>query len=346
MTDKVETSIFVARGDCFTVCIFERQIAIQNDSLKVKSQTIPEDLGEIAAVVAWGKQFVLAHSSKLLSVWLVDEQSKATCTSRCGPFAKRLMVLQNLPECDTVLVGDAVGDIFTVCLAAASEPKLSFGHMSSIAALSSLTYGKDKKIMVASGDKDGKIRVAPFPAVYDITSFCLGHHTSLAVICLAFVGDRVLCASSDLSGDLLVHDISSGEVLGALQFAQMVSSIAVCSGGPSSIYIALDGEPFVIQLSLPSLEKVTQFGPFPGGVVSLISFDPSFLLVGTPQEPYFLKVALTGNAPNEPLQALTEALGIPQRLGTSCVIVSVPQAMREFTDSKRRRGQEDEEADT
>lgn len=109
-----------------------------------------------------------------------------------------------------IIVSDSVGDVFTFPLSescdatveAEHEKRLMLAHFSLVT--DCLVQGK----LVASCDRDNRIRISRFPRSYVIEAFLLGH--SDLVTCLAWVSDSLLLSGS-ADGSVCLWDVTTGE---------------------------------------------------------------------------------------------------------------------------------------
>uniref|UniRef100_A0A7S1THT1 WD repeat-containing protein 4 homolog n=1 Tax=Compsopogon caeruleus TaxID=31354 RepID=A0A7S1THT1_9RHOD len=154
-----------------------------------------------------------ATEDKRVHYWVYDAASGLTKRGS-RKFSKRLSYLEFSGDARFLIVADKVGDIHRVALATISgesnEEEESeapwMGHFGLVTCIS-LGVGR-----VASGDREGKIRVSRYPDSFVIDSFCLGHKT--AVSCVSFVDDSAcLLLSGDASGHVCLWDASNGDLL-------------------------------------------------------------------------------------------------------------------------------------
>lgn len=120
-----------------------------------------------------------------------------------------------------VLVSDAFGDVFRlpidrpVNLREEEDQDIyrMLGHFSTLTSVASSEH------LIATGDRDGKLRISRFPDAFVIESFCLGH--TEFITCLEWVcGERLVSGAGD--GTVRLWEAKSGCQLGVISCTDRV----------------------------------------------------------------------------------------------------------------------------
>lgn len=134
---------------------------------------------------------------------------------------KRLTDVAFADEGRSLIVSDAFGDIYHLPLNECvnvrdddmHEKYLLLGHFATVT-----TIAKGKKY-IASGDREGRIRVSRFPDAFVIQSFCLGHSEFVTSLTWTGVSERLL--SSGGEGCVRLWDSTTGDEIACLNVGEI-----------------------------------------------------------------------------------------------------------------------------
>lgn len=146
------------------------------------------------------------------------------------------------------MVSDAFGDVYALPVyesvnlreEGAQDDHMILGHFSTVTDIA-LIGG-----VIASGDRDNKIRLSKYPLSYVIEAFCLGHEEFVTSVC--WWGDRLLSGSGDGSVRMWDRDGTSvginkiGEsdvVKQVVKDEVVVGKIVVCPWNSEKVVVAL-----------------------------------------------------------------------------------------------------------
>lgn len=210
--------------------------------VRLTDATTPGRHGDVVRAIAFdssGRLFASAGDDKLVKVW--DATSWACMrTWRAG---KKVSALAFSHDGRWLLFADKFGIVYVLPTSAPpgkeGEASQLLAHCCSI--ITCLASSHDGHL-IASGDRDFKIRVSVFPpeplgGAPEIESFCLGHR--LFVTCVAFVGPTParpagLLLSGGGDGTVRLWDPVSGQ--------QLCSVAILPAWGGEASYIGVGGE--------------------------------------------------------------------------------------------------------
>ena len=117
-----------------------------------------------------------------------------------------------------MVVADRFGDVSSVDVENLDQaPKLLFGHVSM---LTDCLFMNNDKLLLTS-DRDEKIRVTRYPQTEVIHGFLLGHHSSIATLCVPRYAHNIV-VSGGADPSVLVWDPVACESLAQLNMEQML----------------------------------------------------------------------------------------------------------------------------
>jgi WD40 repeat protein len=150
------------------------------------------------AISSDGATVATASDAKRLRCWHNNDLSEAEAPRRVSG-----MCMAPLGDGLALLVCCA-GELYALPLPALDKaPKCLLGHTSSV--LTGVAYANG---LVATADRNEKVRVSQFPRCEEIASFCLGHTDFVAGVEFLSGAHLVSCGGD---GELRVWDASSGD---------------------------------------------------------------------------------------------------------------------------------------
>jgi len=213
-------------------------------------QRLLED--DLVVAAAFGEDvFAAATDSKRVVTWSISGDNQFRQIGE-HLMPKRVSALRILRPSKDVLVADKTGDLRRLPSAVdggspvtvkdaeegGTEPLL--GHFSVLTDVDVDVGGK----LVATSDRDNKIRVSRLPDAFVAEAFLLGHEDSVARV--HFVErDQTRLVSSSLDGSIRLWDVREGRVLDKYQLAgsQFVSGLVGCDG---DMFAVVHGAPCVL----------------------------------------------------------------------------------------------------
>jgi tRNA (guanine-N(7)-)-methyltransferase subunit TRM82 len=165
---------------------------------------------------------------------------------------KRLASLSFSSDGTAFIVGDRVGDVYCFAIQKPLQDSLSptppaviktvvsedatpiLGHFSTI------TDVAVRQGLIASSDRDNRVRVSKFPKTCDIQSFCLGH--TAFVTRLAWIDDKRLVSGGG-DGFLRLWQADTGVELAALHLGNCIENHVDRAVGSPDVVIALSVNP-------------------------------------------------------------------------------------------------------
>ncbi|CAI7769774.1 unnamed protein product, partial [Closterium sp. NIES-54] len=181
-----------------------------------------------------GRVMATAGDDKIVNLWVREEQSVSNSWICCHKekVSKRVSAMGYSSDGRWLLFADKFGVVHALAVPSPTDlaaqngeggegkravetAKQLLGHCCSIITCLAVSHGNR---FIATGDRDGKIRVSVFPdnpleGAHEIQSFCLGHTGFLTA--LAFVGEPVLAKHSGTDGAAAAGDGSQQLLLSA-----------------------------------------------------------------------------------------------------------------------------------
>ncbi len=154
---------------------------------------------------------------------------------------------------DAVLIADKSGDVFRVSLIPpfSPEPSLLLGHLSIVTDLQMCPTGR----LLATADRDEKVRLSRYPNSYNIAAFLLGHHSFVCRVAFSPCGLFLCSAGGD--GRLLLWNVASGEKVAELDLNSLAGDEALPCGlfwADSRVLVVFEGRPRAAVVTASSLE--------------------------------------------------------------------------------------------
>ncbi|CAI5516308.1 unnamed protein product [Closterium sp. Naga37s-1] len=181
-----------------------------------------------------GRVMATAGDDKIVYLWVREEQSPSNSWICCHKekVSKRVSAMGFSSDGRWLLFADKFGVVHALAVPSPADlaaqnggggegkravetAKQLLGHCCSIITCLAVSHGNR---FIATGDRDGKIRVSVFPdhpleGAHEIQSFCLGHTGFLTA--LAFVGEPASAKHSETDGAVAAGDGSQQLLLSA-----------------------------------------------------------------------------------------------------------------------------------
>ena len=183
-----------------------------------------------------GEFLVTIDGDKTVRVWNVASK-ECVASHRLPKKLSSLTVapLQGGAVTEVALVGDKTGDVWALPLPGLGQATLMLGHTASIVTGLALVGPPGGGCLVASADRDEKVRLSCWPETSLVSNFCLGHTEYVSGI--ASHGERVVSVSGD--GTLRAWAASSGCETG--RHACLATPVALAVSGAGLVAVASAG---------------------------------------------------------------------------------------------------------
>lgn len=187
---------------------------------------------------------------------------------------KRVTAITFNPSSSHVIVSDAFGDVYQLDINESINVRedeearyLLLGHCCSIIDIAI------RQNVIASADRDAKLRISSYPNSYIILSFCLGHSQFVSCIEWTAIPFQLLSAGGD--ANLILWDTTAGEKLSLIDLRKcqavkqmgervvvtklciMGDDVAIFTIGECSMVYAVSG---LKEGKLHDVRSVTDFG--------------------------------------------------------------------------------------
>lgn len=161
---------------------------------KKRSKNPQENAEPIVRAIAFSKDnstVAFGGDDKVLRAWNLAAD-KLVCAKS---IPKRITEL-HFDHKGRVVFADKFGDVFRVSLTDGKEDvadeggECILGHISTVSCMKLDPTCK----VIATGDRDEKVRVSRYPDAYNIVTYCLGHKSS--ILGIVFCSDGLLCSGA------------------------------------------------------------------------------------------------------------------------------------------------------
>lgn len=214
-----ETFIFIAAGDSLLV-VSPRAVGKQ----RVKVLSLEQGKGNDIASIAVGYNgdnchVFAAFSNKQLCCWdAVTGNVVGSAALKKAPTALVHGTFDGTQESsdrifETVTVSDKAGDLYATDSPLLKKQMLIGGHTASVITDLAL-YGN----MIATADRDEKVRVSHYPNTHAITSYCLGHTSVVSSVSFILIEKKIVLVSSGWDHKMLLWDPYTGSQVGHHSF--------------------------------------------------------------------------------------------------------------------------------
>lgn len=162
-----------------------------------------------------GKWLLTAADDKVVKLW---DTSKWECTKQCT-MPKKVSAGCFSEDSRYMVVGDKFGDVSVASVEGEESLCPLLGHFCAIiTALQVDATGR----WLASGDRDGKLRISSFPedpckGSWEVGTYCLGHASCVTCATFSTVAGSYVLLSGGADGRLLVWDYTSGQIVCSMQ---------------------------------------------------------------------------------------------------------------------------------
>jgi WD40 repeat protein len=185
-----------------------------------------------------GSKLFIGYSNKLVACWdfrtleLLGSATlrKQPTSIQFGSFHGKQ--LNKSGDCsktyDVLLASDKAGEVFALDAPKLSKQALLAGHTASVITDMAIHTSSSGKTLVATADRDEKVRISHFPDLENISTFCLAHTNVVASVTFVELAGRVMVLSTGWDHTLLLWDATTGQCL------QSVSFLAPEQGSSSS----------------------------------------------------------------------------------------------------------------
>jgi len=167
-----------------------------------------------------------------------------------------------------VVVADKAGDVYRYDYdAAPPSSTLVAGHVSMLLSVSLLDGGTK----AVTADRDDKIRISAYPAMYDIHGYCLGHR-EFVISAVSVPGREGLLVSASGDGTVKLWDVATCTLLDSLALCKgLINAMVAFAGGGIAASAARSGTVHTVRVTAAAEPKLER-GPdvtVEGHVVSL-----------------------------------------------------------------------------
>jgi WD40 repeat protein len=253
LIDCAENAIYVVAENV----VIKKNISLDT-SISVYQHKIDND-SHIVSIASSSTHLFASFSDKTVCCWDKETTSlvssavmrKQSTAIQYGAFTQS--DLQSGPTAqqdkrvyEVLLVSDKAGEVFAVDVPNMKKQALLAGHTASVITDLSLMQGpagSARTSIVATADRDEKVRVSHFPDMENIQSFCLGHkHVVSSVQLLQHMG-RSVAVSAGWDHQLILWDAMTGALLHSVSFQQNAGTETDGASSASAAAAGADAAP-------------------------------------------------------------------------------------------------------
>jgi hypothetical protein len=175
-----------------------------------------------------GNHLFVGHSNKVLACWELASLScissatlrKQPTSLQFGTFDSRELnkAAPSQPR-DVVLASDKAGEVFALDAPGLKKQALVAGHTASVITdMATHASASAGRTLVATADRDEKVRISHFPDMENISTFCLAHTKVVTSVCFVEFAGKTLLLSTSWDHKLILWDAITGEALQTISF--------------------------------------------------------------------------------------------------------------------------------
>eukprot|EP00002_Diphylleia_rotans_P012699 TRINITY_DN2485_c1_g1_i1.p1 TRINITY_DN2485_c1_g1~~TRINITY_DN2485_c1_g1_i1.p1 ORF type:complete len:416 (-),score=94.03 TRINITY_DN2485_c1_g1_i1:205-1452(-) len=168
-----------------------------------------------------GKKMISFGDDKQVVFWNLDNEKLTFSPSAPRPIQKKVSKAMFYDDEESkVMYCDKGGDVAVIEESGdSSQPEVLLGHY---AVLTDMALSRDRKL-IATSDRDEKIKVSLFPKTYIAKTFCYGH--TQFVTNIGFLNDRLVSGAGD--GTLRVWNPLTGAMLSTSSFVHREGKLSL-----------------------------------------------------------------------------------------------------------------------
>ncbi|EAY21029.1 hypothetical protein TVAG_172870 [Trichomonas vaginalis G3] len=246
--------------------IAPNKLAVLDKNNKISSETELE--ADLNAIAIDKNRIAVGLRNKEIIIY--NYQEDGTITEQFKATAERIaeeLAFSDYKGKDCLLLNDG-GDIFAYDIADMKNPHLLLGH---IATTTSFAISPDHKVL-ATSDRDGRIRFSKYPNAFDIITFGLQHEEFISDIIYLPSGELI---SADGDGQLAKWDSNGNFVKLERTFTEQTiirriclfnDKIAAINENSSNVYV-VDTESLKVVDTIKTNLQPLCIAPFQGGLI-------------------------------------------------------------------------------
>ena len=235
--------LFIAAGN-----VVLRVNKVNDESVQLIRHDKTEDSHVVSMTITPdGQRLFVGYSNKIVSCWEMSTmENLGTATLRKQPTAvqygsflgKRLNRSDNSDRLyEVLLASDKAGEVYALDAPAFKRQSLLAGHTASVITDMAIHTSQNGRTLVATSDRDEKVRISHFPDLENICTFCLAHTNVVASVCFLELSGKVLLLSTGWDHTLRLWDASNGTCIQTVSFRVTEGSAGInekpCSSSSS-----------------------------------------------------------------------------------------------------------------